>query len=726
VVELTPEIIERKLEKIPELVNLGLLQRGKTIEELDSRLIDKGDSDQEQFANLPIWHTKKEMDRFVQEKLKLTDLQFNAITWGNGKKKIPDLVAKRISALRDPPNGLIVDWKKIDDIHSVDWRTGIWRGINSAVCADDSESKPNSILKEKVNYYIVSKPWKIWEECIRNDTFEIHLDLLNSDLLIDDVDSADSGDLIFFYQTNDPPTYFKKRGIFGIGKLIDKQIADSKCILKIKKIKIVKSDDQVIWLKGIPWTLALNHIDNQDLIKSLSQTIQNTWNITLDASSVASTIPDDVILQTKKHKSTLPFLTSEEIDDGYDEISKELLISKDKIIEIITALLSGRHVLLAGPVGTGKTRLAALIPEIFWKRWGGYASEAHTATSEWSTLDVIGGILPKIENNKPTYDIQNGCVVETVIKNSQIRTDHSKYSPDKPYCGTWLVIDEFNRAEIDKAFGQLFTALRTQELKIPTNKARKSYEDLKISDDYRIIGTLNSTDTHFLFGLSDALKSRFAYIEVGIPKRDQSETEIYYAVNNALIKLKKDSSFGKIKFDHQGKKILKAGSDEKLYKKIMQAYYTLDAIRVFKKLGTAVLQLIYQNMIVGDLISVNAVISLDNSLISTLIPQIDHESSINLNVIQALFTNDLGGFFKKQYSGINRDTYLESFKLILDYLEIPNKQNLLNLYEKNKIGKDDTVWQTIREKCRVKTDNLELNLPNWTKELNELKKSQVI
>ena len=168
------------------------------------------------------------------------------------------------------------------------------------------------------------------------------------------------------------------------------------------------------------------------------------------------------------------------------------------------------------------------------------------------------------------------------------------------------------------------------------------------------------------------------------------------------------------------------GSDEKLHKKIVQAYYTLDGIRVFKKLGTAVLQLIYQNMIVGDLISVNAVTSLDNALISTVIPQIDHESSVSLNVIHALFTNNLGDFFKKQYSGINRDTYVESFKLILDYLEISNKQNLLNLYEKNKIGKDDTVWQTIREKCRLKTDNLELNLPNWTKELDELKKSQVI
>ena len=546
------------------------------------------------------------------------------------------------------------------------------------------------------------------------------------------------GDIVYYYANKDNPRKFSNRGLFGVGTVTkiydeeherywpDEKLKDEviyKHRFEIESLKLVKTDSELLpWIDGLPFTKGLNRVANEETLKQLIDNTKEMWNIDFNSKN---TVPQKNILP-KDPESTLPFLTSKDIDDGYDEISKELLVSKEKIIEIITALLSGRHVLLAGPIGTGKTKLASLIPEIFWKRWGGYASEDHTATSEWSTLDVIGGILPKIENNQPTYDIQNGCVVETVIKNSQIRTDHSRYSPDIPYCGTWLVIDEFNRAEIDKAFGQLFTALRTQELKIPTNKAGKSYEDLKILDDYRIIGTLNSTDTHFLFGLSDALKSRFAYIEVGIPKREQFETEIYYAVNNALIKLKKHSSFDKIKFDHQGKKILKIGSDEKLYKRIMQAYYTLDAIRVFKKLGTAVLQLIYQSMIVGDLISVNRATSLDNALISTLIPQIDHESSVNLNVIQALFTNNLGDFFKKQYSGINRDTYLESFKIILDYLEISNKQNLLNLYEKGKIGRDDTVWQTIREGCRIKTNNLELTLPNWTKELDELKKSQVI
>ena len=158
----------------------------------------------------------------------------------------------------------------------------------------------------------------------------------------------------------------------------------------------------------------------------------------------------------------------------------------------------------------------------------------------------------------------------------------------------------------------------------------------------------------------------------------------------------------------------------------MQAYYTLDGIRVFKKLGTAVLQLIYQNMIVGNLISVDGDTSLDNALISTLIPQIDHESSVNLNVIHALFTNDLGNFFKNHYLDFDKENYYESFEKILDYLNIPNKEKYLASYRKNTIAGDDTVWQTIRAACADKNKNLESVLPLWVKTLDQLKKSQVI
>ena len=689
---------KEKLRKIPNCVRLRLNEPGQSANELTRT---PGDEKQTEYKDHPIWHCKPDLDAYVKNKIGFTDEEVER-KHPSGANIFYQDVAHEITKLRN--SNTIVDW-------SSDVRTGVWRMRFSDNISSTPKTSVN--MSSQKNYFIITQnPQSDYDDIpgiqYAYDSWKKYSTEFVEGTKFIVLSNIDKIDYFVGYGTVDKitstPTVVNGRNQI-------KQVALFKDYVKFP-VSIVRTND----VRQKMSSIAYPNSDKPNIPPSMLPIPKKFYDEIIHGS----------VAPTRDYNSELPMLSTPDIEEGYDLISQELLISKDKIIEIITALLSGRHVLLAGPIGTGKTRLAALIPEIFWKRWGGYASEDFTATSEWSTLDVIGGILPKIENNQPTYDIQNGCVVETVIKNSQARKDHSRYSPDKPYCGTWLVIDEFNRAEIDKAFGQLFTALRTQELKIPTNKAGKSYEDLKISDDYRIIGTLNSTDTHFLFGLSDALKSRFAYIEVGVPKRGQSETEIYYALNNALIKLKKDSSFGKIKFDHQAKKILKVGSDEKLYKKIMQAYYTLDGIRVFKKLGTAVLQLMYQNMIVGDLISVNAVTSLDNALISTVIPQIDHESSVSLNVIHALFTNNLGDFFKKQYSGINRDTYVESFKLILDYLEISNKQNLLNLYEKNKIGKDDTVWQTIREKCRLKTDNLELNLPNWTKELDELKKSQVI
>lgn len=90
-----------------------------------------------------------------------------------------------------------------------------------------------------------------------------------------------------------------------------------------------------------------------------------------------------------------------------------------------------------------------------------------------------------------------------------------------------MLIDEFNRADIDKAFGQLFTGLRTRHVRIQSDKVGYSYRSVKIPEDYRIIGTLNTTDKHFLFRLLDALKSRFAYIDVEIAGNKEKDKEIY-------------------------------------------------------------------------------------------------------------------------------------------------------------------------------------------------------
>ena len=83
---------------------------------------------------------------------------------------------------------------------------------------------------------------------------------------------------------------------------------------------------------------------------------------------------------------------------------------------------------------------------------------------------MIGGIYPKVDSEKNIiYDIQQGCVTETVSKNwlngdskTAKRIPYSEAESSNKFKGVWLVIDEFNRANIDRAFGQTFYCFRIQ------------------------------------------------------------------------------------------------------------------------------------------------------------------------------------------------------------------------------------------------------------------------
>ena len=165
------------------------------------------------------------------------------------------------------------------------------------------------------------------------------------------------------------------------------------------------------------------------------------------------------------------------IGEALKQIDEKLLIDKNSVMQIVVNLLSGRHIILAGPVGTGKTTLAYLVSQLFWRddKFDGYYSDIYTATADWNSQDVIGGIMPRIKDNNPTYEMVLGCVSDTVLNNwSTIRQGArtSTTKGEKKYKGIWLVIDEFNRADIDKALGQLFTALETRILKIPVMNSK--------------------------------------------------------------------------------------------------------------------------------------------------------------------------------------------------------------------------------------------------------------
>ncbi|MFD4172562.1 AAA family ATPase [Streptomyces anulatus] len=201
----------------------------------------------------------------------------------------------------------------------------------------------------------------------------------------------------------------------------------------------------------------------------------------------------------------------------------------------VNALLVG-NLILQGPPGTGKTTLARLLAKAF---------EVHlietTATSEWSPYHVVGGFRPAADGG---LSATHGAVTRAALHCAQVvRQDEGQEAEVEvrddylfEYQAAWLFIDEFNRADIDKAIGSLFTVLSSCDARhlqaTPVELWFESTPDrrkLWVPARFRIIAAMNDLDTSFVNQMSQGLTRRFQFVTVGVPtdraSADQEVTE---------------------------------------------------------------------------------------------------------------------------------------------------------------------------------------------------------
>ncbi len=191
-------------------------------------------------------------------------------------------------------------------------------------------------------------------------------------------------------------------------------------------------------------------------------------------------------------------------------VERGLVFPRYLLAEVVAALRAGKHVMLTGPPGTGKTSLAYLTAELARSAVLCTGCLAVTASSDWSVDETIGHYAVTPEG--PVF--RSGFFLQAI------------------QTGEWLVIDELNRADLDRAFGPLFTVLANQPVILPytqvghTNpiaivpsavEAPENTDAIRIPKSWRIIATMNEFDKASLHKLSYALLRRFAYIEVEAP-----------------------------------------------------------------------------------------------------------------------------------------------------------------------------------------------------------------
>ncbi|NUP07984.1 MAG: AAA domain-containing protein [Polyangiaceae bacterium] len=233
-------------------------------------------------------------------------------------------------------------------------------------------------------------------------------------------------------------------------------------------------------------------------------------------------------------------LTAPQVQDA---LLKEGLVIPWHVIEAACAALNaGKHVIFTGPPGCGKSKLSGVLASLATGR----EPLMVTASPAWTSGDLVGRYFPRRDGNG--LEFKPGFFLKSIDEGNR-----------------WLVIDEFNRANIDECFGELFSVLADDVVELPFEEelseateaaparfgavrilpARRGVRgaetavthtntvDYAVGPAFRLIGTMNDADRSSLHQLSFALLRRFHIIRVEAPPANEVEKVIQTAVKTA-------------------------------------------------------------------------------------------------------------------------------------------------------------------------------------------------
>jgi 5-methylcytosine-specific restriction protein B len=179
-----------------------------------------------------------------------------------------------------------------------------------------------------------------------------------------------------------------------------------------------------------------------------------------------------------------------------DELAGRLFTDRTWLQQVVDLLEQKRQVILYGPPGTGKTFLALALAEHV-------APDTHTLVQFHPTTsyeDFFEGLRPVLDETQLLYEMKRGPLRRLV--------DDARKNPIVPYI---LVIDEINRANLPKVFGELYFLLEYRDRGIEL--LYSPGEQFVLPPNVFLIGTMNTADRSIAL-VDNAMRRRFAFVEL--------------------------------------------------------------------------------------------------------------------------------------------------------------------------------------------------------------------
>ena len=180
-----------------------------------------------------------------------------------------------------------------------------------------------------------------------------------------------------------------------------------------------------------------------------------------------------------------------------EAFAKELFLPVEFIENIDTLLKDKKQVIFQGPPGTGKTYVAQKLA----KHLAGWEKRVTLVQfhPSYAYEDFVQGFRPAlVGDGQAGFELRDGPLLRAAERARQ-----------EPNADHFLVIDEINRGNLAKVFGELYFLLEYRDEAMSLQYSDKPFS---LPDNLYIIGTMNTADRSIAL-VDLALRRRFYFVE---------------------------------------------------------------------------------------------------------------------------------------------------------------------------------------------------------------------
>jgi len=194
---------------------------------------------------------------------------------------------------------------------------------------------------------------------------------------------------------------------------------------------------------------------------------------------------------------TLTVVGEEEpIEYDLDALVEDLQVEADIVNLWLASIERKGQAVFYGPPGTGKTYAAECVAKYLAAKGDGFYKTLQFHPS-YAYEDFIQGIRPDLDGMELTYEKHNGQFVNFCDE-------------ARRHTGTCvIVLDEMNRANLSRVFGELMFGLEYREVPVPLAIG----DTFAVPHNVRVLGTMNTADRSIAL-VDHALRRRFAFLAV--------------------------------------------------------------------------------------------------------------------------------------------------------------------------------------------------------------------